>query len=449
MYSDETFLRVSEILGDSFDFTRCVRPNGTAYGTAGQCRKGSEKEKEYPFKAAVTQGRFNIPHSGHAKLIKKMLEKSPMAYVVMGKGKENVDKDFRSQMLRAVLRQEGVDLNRVKLIKGSSAAQVLKGLAEKEGKKNVLFMLGEDQQKFLDTMGKSLGVETGVIARDSSGSSSSAIRRMVDSGDEEALRKEFKNNPYLQRLSKVARKVEQGDFSESLDYSRCQRPDGSHYGTAGQCRKGMRVEGKKGVLLGEGKEGKVYDIGNGRVLKSGRYEEEAAKAHTIAADLGLSPKLYAAGISKNGKGFQVMEKVETSDIEGLPHPGKKNSKGKDIEELTSEQLYKEKEAYKASLLLNSKGVSHEDLHGGNLKWNLSTNRPVIMDFDNAKVDPKAARNEAASTLNSVGIRLEQSGLYDESDKFYRMASKVGKAGPKTLPGLLERAQSFLDEEFPS
>jgi len=30
---------------DSFDFTRCVRPNGTVYGTSGKCRKGTEEAK--------------------------------------------------------------------------------------------------------------------------------------------------------------------------------------------------------------------------------------------------------------------------------------------------------------------------------------------------------------------------------------------------------------------
>jgi hypothetical protein len=32
--------------GDSYDFTRCVRPNGTSYGTGGKCRKGTEEAKE-------------------------------------------------------------------------------------------------------------------------------------------------------------------------------------------------------------------------------------------------------------------------------------------------------------------------------------------------------------------------------------------------------------------
>ncbi len=32
--------------GETYDFTRCVRPNGTAYGTRGTCRKGSQQEKQ-------------------------------------------------------------------------------------------------------------------------------------------------------------------------------------------------------------------------------------------------------------------------------------------------------------------------------------------------------------------------------------------------------------------
>ena len=213
-FTNTSLATVREMLSGTLDYTRCVRPDGSTYGTGGKCRKGAERQKDYPYEAAVTQGRFNIPHSGHAKLIKGMLEKAPIVHVVMGKGKENVDKDFRSQMLRAVLRKEGVDLNRVKLVQGSSAASVLKSLAEKSGKGKVLFMLGEDQQKFLDSVGKSLGVKTDTIPRDSSGSSSSAIRRMIDSGDTEGLRKEFGDNPYLQRLAKVARKVEKDEFSE-------------------------------------------------------------------------------------------------------------------------------------------------------------------------------------------------------------------------------------------
>lgn len=442
-----------------FDYTRCVKPDGTAYGTKGKCRKGQEapKENSFPFKAAVTQGRFNIPHSGHAKLIKGLLKKAPVVYVVMGKGKENVDQNFRSQMLRAVLRGEGVDLNRVKIVKGSGASSVLKELSSKVGKENVVFMLGEDQTKFLDSMGKSLGVKTAVIPRDASGASSSNIRRLIDAHDEKGVGKEFDNDPYLMRLAGVARKVEKNEFSEvvesnSLDFVRCMRPNGTFYGTSGTCRKGSKTEPAtrkvEGKFLGGGKEGRVYDIDRSRVLKVGRYGEEAARAHSIAASEGLAPRLFSAGVSKSGKGYQVMERLYTSDIPGLPHPGSSKPGGKEIEELDSQDLHKEKEAYKAVLSLNQKGVSHEDLHGGNLKWDESRQRPVIMDFDNAVVNSKAARAEASATLTSIGIRLENSGYYDEADRFYKLGVKLGKASDKTGYALLQKAVNLVDDDYP-
>lgn len=52
-YTDEQLLSLLEFsakaLGASdeevFEFTRCVRPNGTVYGTRGKCKKGTEQSK--------------------------------------------------------------------------------------------------------------------------------------------------------------------------------------------------------------------------------------------------------------------------------------------------------------------------------------------------------------------------------------------------------------------
>jgi hypothetical protein len=41
---------------ETFDFTRCVRPNGTAYGTGGKCRKGTES----PYKDWETLAKGNF-----------------------------------------------------------------------------------------------------------------------------------------------------------------------------------------------------------------------------------------------------------------------------------------------------------------------------------------------------------------------------------------------------
>jgi hypothetical protein len=45
-YSEEIANTVSEMLDGTFDFTRCERADGSAYGTSGRCRKGTQAEKE-------------------------------------------------------------------------------------------------------------------------------------------------------------------------------------------------------------------------------------------------------------------------------------------------------------------------------------------------------------------------------------------------------------------
>ena len=42
---------------EAYDFTRCVRKNGTIYGTAGQCRKGSPTSDKAPEKKATNGGK--------------------------------------------------------------------------------------------------------------------------------------------------------------------------------------------------------------------------------------------------------------------------------------------------------------------------------------------------------------------------------------------------------
>lgn len=56
-FSDKALSQYSELLraaqefafsegSEFYDFTRCVRPDGTAYGTGGKCRKGAEEAKQ-------------------------------------------------------------------------------------------------------------------------------------------------------------------------------------------------------------------------------------------------------------------------------------------------------------------------------------------------------------------------------------------------------------------
>jgi len=161
-----------------------------------------------PYEVAVTQGRFNIPHLGHVKMIQEMLEKADTAHVLIGKGKDNIDQDLRSQMLRAALRHEGVDLSRVKLIKQENMMPYASGLSGKFGSNKTVAVLGEDQDKFLSAVGKNSKVDTHLVPRGPGGASSTKIRQMIASGDVEGLKKAYDNNEYLMRLAKAAYSVE-------------------------------------------------------------------------------------------------------------------------------------------------------------------------------------------------------------------------------------------------
>lgn len=219
-----------------------------------------------------------------------------------------------------------------------------------------------------------------------------------------------------------------GSFSQSAqelwDFVRCQRPNGTFYGTKGKCRQGTQAEPKgklQGEFLGGGLEGKVYDIGRGRVLKVSTSEGQR-EAQKVAAEAGLSPKILATGNIKKdptGRKYQIIERVKAEEIPGIGQPGKASVP---LEELSGGDIRKERDAYLAVLRLNSLGVAHGDIHGGNLQWDSERNRPVILDFDNARINKAEARGEAVSLLNNIGIRLEESGLYDEADAVYAVAN---------------------------
>ena len=83
-FSEEALLRFAELSAESqgldfsegsvYDFTRCVRPNGSFYGTRGRCKKGSEtgaKEVSSPKSPKSIASKFPSIH----QLASSMLDK--------------------------------------------------------------------------------------------------------------------------------------------------------------------------------------------------------------------------------------------------------------------------------------------------------------------------------------------------------------------------------------
>ena len=102
----------------------------------------------------------------------------------------------------------------------------------------------------------------------------------------------------------------EGNEYLSLEYSRCQRPDGSYYGTGGVCRKGAPVSAK---------------------------EKEANKKANVAkiekAQAGLTSKLKSMSSKEYGsKRYKRMMKQRTK-LEEMKN--KMNSKGGGMEKLST------------------------------------------------------------------------------------------------------------------
>ena len=174
----------------------------------------------------------------------------------------------------------------------------------------------------------------------------------------------------------------------SLNYTRCQRPDGSHYGTAGVCRQGREVPFDldiankafqqqyltKDKLIGEGEYGKVYDIGNNIVVKIGKISKNEIEVMEQLRSIpdNPTPRLIAVSKAANAT-VMAMEK----------------SSGRPIIELSPRESTKVYDQILPTLhKIHRLGISHNDLHEGNVFFNTKTKSITILDFGLAKqADP--------------------------------------------------------------
>lgn len=192
-----------------FDFARCMRPDGSFYGTSGKCRKGEQVgAKEKPYKVGVTWGKFNIPTKGHAKVVKNLLKDSEEVKIIMSGAKTNVDWNLRNLMFRRVLKSEGVDTSKVKFVHAPNTYQALKDIVSGEGAKNVVLALGEDRKNYLEGLTSKLGIGGQLIPRAEGSESSTMMRGIIDNKDFDKLAKMYNNDEYLVRLAKLIRKEE-------------------------------------------------------------------------------------------------------------------------------------------------------------------------------------------------------------------------------------------------
>ena len=161
------------------------------------------KKKQRIYKNAVTFGRLNIPHYGHVELVQKMLEQADVANVYLSSGKKNTDWDLRVLMLRHLLREQGVDLRRVNILKASNPFSAVEDIMVTDN--DAVVVLGEDQYELANKLCADYHLG-GQLNRRSA--SSTQVRHLLDHGDWNIVTKIYRNDNYAVRLAAMLRREE-------------------------------------------------------------------------------------------------------------------------------------------------------------------------------------------------------------------------------------------------
>ena len=152
-----------------------------------------------------------------------------------------------------------------------------------------------------------------------------------------------------------------GTFSEHArevwDFVRCQRSDGTHYGTGGECRKGTKVGYEKWNSLAKGNYGEIKVNPEGtRVVKTlltrdgkkGEFGPHEVEIATKMGKLGHSPQIHSSS----------EDHIEMDLAKGAPL-WKGYSRGEGEPQMNTAQATKASAAIRD---LHKMGFAHGDLH---------------------------------------------------------------------------------------
>lgn len=133
---------------------------------------------------AVSFGRHQIPHPGHADLIRKMLEVADMAYVGISVASSNNLYINRREVLHALCNYAGLDMERIRFFPASSPFDTVEDFAENYN--DVTVVLGVDQTQLGETLAKRFEVK--FVPNEVRIGSSTVIRYFLEEGEYDIVR---------------------------------------------------------------------------------------------------------------------------------------------------------------------------------------------------------------------------------------------------------------------
>ena len=218
-------------------------------------------------------------------------------------------------------------------------------------------------------------------------------------------------------------------LAEFYDFARCQRPDGTFYGTGGVCRKGTPVEAKEkkapkkqslrarfneaGAIDG-GEYGEVAITKYGTVIKKGRLGQNEINIQKELAEDGLAPKVLDSQWTARKPDNDSVPRMGIMEMElasGRPY----ESIQKD---LSDKQKAKAADEYlRIQAAMHRKGIAHGDLHEQNFFYDPATGRGTAIDFGLSKRGRDEVMNEA----------IGNQGLFGRGDWVQRTSSTKAQA----------------------
>lgn len=247
-----------------------------------------------------------------------------------------------------------------------------------------------------------------------------------------------------------------------LDFTRCQRADGSHYGTSGQCRKGREVDAKIKELvalmnpkdpqggsgghtlerIGRGAYGEAYSIGDGVIIKVGEISEREAMAMEDLKHVEGIPRVVASKFTTRTNRY--------GDLEDLGIIAMSRAPGKPIASIKSPEA--KSKAWEKVLPILKKihqaGYFHGDLHSGNVMYDRRSQRASVIDF--GKAGDTSIAEMFGDLVSVMGEMFELSKAWNRNPEafptisaFMRESAKLDAKPHKDKSGI--RGKKTLDE----
>ena len=175
---------------------------------------------------------------------------------------------------------------------------------------------------------------------------------------------------------------------------------------------------QEGKTVGSGKFGTVTTPGDGNVIKTGKIDRKEAMIMAKLTGTGVAPRLV--NYSPAGPS-QDTDKLAMTLVQGKPLA---------LENLSTSERAQAVESYIKKLgRMHSQGISHGDLHAGNIIFDKRTGDASLVDFGFAE-DGKwwKAFLEAANVVNDNSLgSLERLGQGSENPASERLKSNYLKA----------------------